>query len=134
MLNKTILIGFVGKEPEIRATTDGKEIASFSLATSESWKDKNGQRQENTEWHRIVVFNPGLVKLVKGYIHKGSSLYVEGQIKSRKYKDKDGVERQVNEIVLQAYNGDIKILDKRETSNPEGVVPVKANNEDSIPW
>jgi single-strand DNA-binding protein len=93
-INKVILIGNVGTDPEIRNTNDGREIASFSLATSESWKDKNsGEKKEKTEWHRLVVFSQGLVGIVKNYVKKGSKLYIEGQLQTRKWTDKDGADK-----------------------------------------
>lgn len=110
-LNKTMLIGNVGKDPEIRSTQDGKEIANLSLATSESWKNKAGEKCERTEWHRITVFNENLVKIIKSYVKKGSKLYVEGQLQTRKWTDKDGVEKYSTEVVLQNFNGTITMLD-----------------------
>lgn len=116
-VNKVILIGNLGKDPEIRTTQDGKEIANFSLATSESWKDKTtGERKEKTEWHRVVVFNPGIVKVIKDYVKKGSKLYIEGSLQTRKW-EKDGVEHYSTEIVLQAFNGTLKLLDGKDKSD-----------------
>jgi single-strand DNA-binding protein len=110
-INKVILVGNVGKEPEVRQTQTGQEIASFSLATSDSWRDKNtGERREKSEWHNIVVFNEGLVKVIKNYVHKGSKLYVEGALQTRKWVDSGGADRYTTEIVLQAYNGQIVLL------------------------
>lgn len=112
-LNKATLIGNVGKDPEIRTTQDGKEIANFPLATSERWKDKNsGERKEKTEWHRIVIFNPGLIGIVKSYVKKGSKLYLEGQIQTRKWS-KDGVDHYQTEIVLPVFGGVIQLLDSK---------------------
>ena len=111
-VNKVILVGNLGKDPEIRSTQDGREIASFSIATSESWKDKNsGERKEKTEWHNIVVFNPNLVGVVKNYVKKGSKLYIEGALQTRKFTDKEGRERYATEVVLQNYNGSLTMLD-----------------------
>ena len=105
-LNKASILGNVGKDPEIRSTQDGRRIAQFSLATSESWKDKNsGERKEVTEWHRIVVFNEHLIPVIEKYVHKGSKLYIEGAIKTRKWTDQAGVEKYSTEIVLSAFNG-----------------------------
>ena len=110
-VNKTIIIGNVGKDPEVRSTQDGREIATLTIATSESWKDKNsGEKKEKTEWHKVVVFNEGLVKLIKNYVKKGSKLYVEGALHTRKWTDKDGVERYTTEIVLQCFGGSITML------------------------
>src|ERR1700685_1660703 len=100
-VNKVILVGNLGKDPEIRSTQDGREIASFSLATSQSWKDNaTGERKEKTEWHNIVVFNTNLVGVVKNYVKKGSKLYIEGALQTRKWTDKDGRERYSTEVVL----------------------------------
>lgn len=113
-LNKVILIGNVGKDPEIRTTQDGREVASFSIATSEAWKDKSsGERKEKTEWHRIVIFSQPLVNLVKSYIKKGSKLYIEGSLHTRKWNDQTGVEKSTTEIVLQSYQGTLVMLDNR---------------------
>ncbi len=115
-LNKVLLIGNVGKDPEIRSTQDGREIANLSLATSESWKDKTtGERKEKTEWHNVVVFNENLVKVIKSYVKKGSKLYIEGALQTRKWTDKNGVEKYSTEIVLQGFSGSIVLLDKSET-------------------
>jgi single-strand DNA-binding protein len=111
-VNKVILVGNLGKDPEIRSTQDGREIASFSLATSETWKDKNsGERKEKTEWHNIVIFNPNLVTVVKNYVKKGSKLYIEGALQTRKWTDKEGHDRYSTEVVLQNYNGSLTMLD-----------------------
>ena len=104
-LNKVTLIGNLGKDPEIRTTNDGRELANFSLATSESWKDKvTGEKKDKTEWHRVVVFNEGLVRVIKSYVKKGSKLYIEGQLQTRKWVDNENQERYTTEIVLQNYN------------------------------
>lgn len=113
MLNKVTLIGNLGKDPEIRTTQDGREIASFGLATSESWKDKNtGERKSKTEWHKIVVFNPGIIGVIKSYVKKGSKLYLEGSLQTRKW-EKDGIDHYTTEIVLAAFNGTLKLLDSK---------------------
>ena len=115
-LNKVTLIGNVGKDPEIRGTQDGREIASFSLATSEAWRDKgSGEKKEKAEWHKIVVFQPHLVGVVKSYVHKGSKLYVEGSLQTRKWIDNSGVEKYTTEIVLQPYSGTLLLLDNRSS-------------------
>ena len=116
-INKVILVGNVGQDPEIRSTNDGREIANFSLATSESWKDKNsGEKREKTEWHRIVVFSQGLVGVIKNYVKKGSKLYIEGSLQTRKWTDNQGIEKYTTEIVLQNYNSVMQILDSRNNS------------------
>ncbi len=105
----------MGQDPEIRSTQDGREIANFSIATSESWKDKNtGERKDKTEWHRVAVFSQGLVTIIKNYVKKGTKLYIEGAIQSRKWTDNQGVEKTTTEIVLQNYNSTLQILDSRE--------------------
>lgn len=116
-INKVILVGNVGGDPEIRNTNDGREIASFSLATSESWKDKNtGEKKDKTEWHRIVVFSQGLVGIVKNYVKKGSKLYLEGQLQTRKWTDNNGVDKYTTEIVLQNFNSTLQILDSNRNN------------------
>jgi len=113
-VNKAILVGNVGQDPEFRNTQDGREIATFSIATSDSWKDKSsGERKEKTEWHRVVIFSQGLVGIVKSYVKKGSKLYLEGQIQTRKWSDSSGVEKYTTEIVLQNFNSVLQILDGR---------------------
>lgn len=119
-VNKLIIVGNVGRDPEIRSTKAGKKIASFSVATSEQWKDQTGDRKERTQWHRIVVYNENLAKMVEQRVRKGSRLYVEGQCLSRKYTDKDGIEREIFEVVISAFRGDIQLLDKAEgTGRPD---------------
>ena len=111
-LNKVTLIGNLGKDPDIRKTSDGREIANFSIATSESWKDKNtGEKKEKTEWHRVVVFKEGLVNVIKSYVKKGSKLYIEGQLQTRKWVDSSGNEKYSTEIVLQGFNTALILLD-----------------------
>ena len=127
MLNKVILIGNVGSDPDIRMFPNGGRVANFSLATSEYWTDKTGQRQSRTEWHRISVYNEGLVKLVEKAVHKGSKLYVEGTIRSRKYtSQQDGAERTAVEIALQGYDHTIKLLDPR----PNNIDGSHTNNDE----
>jgi single-strand DNA-binding protein len=110
-LNRAMLIGNVGQAPEIRSTQTGQRIANFSLATNERWKDKHsGEQRERTEWHRIVVFNEHLVGVIERFVDKGSQLFVEGKLQTRKWTDNAGVERYSTEIVLQNYDGDIRLL------------------------
>lgn len=114
-INKVILVGNVGQDPEIRSTQDGREIANFSLATSESWKDKStGEKRDKTEWHRVVIFSQGLVSVVKNYVKKGAKLYIEGSLQTRKWTDNSGVEKYTTEIVLQNFNSTLQILDGRD--------------------
>jgi single-strand DNA-binding protein len=110
-VNKVILVGNLGRDPEIRALQSGGKIANLSLATSETWRDKNsGEKQERTEWHRIVIFNEKLVEVVERYVKKGTKLYVEGQLQTRKWTDNNGQDRYSTEIVLQRFRGEIQIL------------------------
>jgi single-strand DNA-binding protein len=112
-INKVILVGICGKDPEIRQTKDGKEIASFSLATNEKWKEKStGEQKEKTEWHNISVFG-GIVGIVKNYVKKGSKLYIEGKLQTDKY-EKDGVEKYTTKIVIQGFNSTLQLLNKIE--------------------
>ena len=111
-VNKVILVGNVGKDPEIRRTQDGRPIANLSLATSESWRDKNsGEKKERTEWHRVVIFSEPLCKVVEQYVKKGSKLYIEGALQTRKWTDQSGVEKYSTEVVLQGFNGSLTMLD-----------------------
>jgi single-strand DNA-binding protein len=114
-VNKVILVGNLGKDPEIRRTQDGRPIANLSVATSESWRDKNsGERKEKTEWHRVVIFNEGLCKIAEQYLKKGAKIYLEGQLQTRKYTDKDGAEKYTTEVVLQGFNSSLTMLDGRQ--------------------
>ena len=113
-VNKVILIGNLGKDPEIRRTQDGRPIANLSIATSETWRDKNtGERKEKTEWHRVVIFNEGLCKVVEQYLKKGSKVYIEGALQTRKWTDQSGVEKYSTEVVLQGFNSTLTMLDGR---------------------
>jgi single-strand DNA-binding protein len=119
-LNKVTLIGHLGKDPEVRATQSGKEIAGFSIATSESWKDKaTGERKNKTEWHRISVLSPGLVNVVKQYLKKGSKVYIEGQLQTRKWQDKTGKDNYVTEIVLNPFNSTLIMLDEIKSNGSQ---------------
>ncbi len=118
MLNKVTLIGNLGKDPEIRSTNKGEEIANFSLATTERWKDKNtGEKKEKTEWHKIVVFNKNLVDLIKNYVKKGSKIYIEGQLQTKKWTDNNGIDKYITEIILQNYNSTLILLNSIEEKN-----------------
>jgi single-strand DNA-binding protein len=113
-VNKVILVGNLGRDPEVRHTQDGKPIVNLSLATSESWRDKStGERKEKTEWHRVVIFNEALAKVAEQYLKKGSTIYIEGQLQTRKYTDKDGVEKYSTEVVLQNFRGELTMLGGR---------------------
>lgn len=115
-LNKATIIGRLGQDPQIRSTGDGREIASFSLATSESWKDKStGEKKEKTEWHNIIIFNPILINLVKNWVKKGTLLYIEGKLQTRKWDDKkSGTEKPITEIVLNDFSSVIQILSSKQ--------------------
>jgi single-strand DNA-binding protein len=136
-VNRVILIGNLGKDPEIRATQDGREIANLTLATSDRWTDKaTNEERERTEWHRISIFNPNIVKFVK-MLSKGSKVYVEGQLQTRKWTDNSGIEKYTTEVVIQGYNGQLVGLSKKENNNDDYAnkdnVPV-SDIEDEIPF
>ena len=119
-VNKVILVGNLGADPDVRSTKDGRPVVNLSVATSESWRDKNsGERREKTEWHRIVVFNEGLVNIIQQYVKKGSNVFIEGQLQTRKWEDKDGIEKYTTEVVLQGFNSTFKMLDGRNTNSIE---------------
>lgn len=113
-VNKVILIGNLGKDPEARSMNNGGEVVNFTIATSERWNDRDGNRQEKTEWHNVVIFNENLGKIAKQYLRKGSSVYVEGQLQTRKWTDKDGNDRYTTEVVLQRFRGELTLLGGRE--------------------
>src|ERR1700747_3389975 len=113
-VNKVILLGNLGKYPEVRSTQDGSKIVNLTLATSETWRDRSsGERRERTEWHRVVIFNDNLVKVAENYLRKGSKVYVEGALQTRKFQDQSGAERQMTEVVLQKFRGELTMLDGR---------------------
>jgi single-strand DNA-binding protein len=114
-LNKATLIGNLGQDPEVRTMQSGGQVVTLSIATSESWKDPGtGERRDRTEWHRVVIFNEGLGKIAEQYLAKGAKVYVEGQIRTRKWQDQSGADRYSTEIHLTPYNGEIKFLDSRK--------------------
>ena len=158
-VNKVILVGNLGKDPEIRRTQDGRPIASLSVATSETWRDKaTGERKEKTEWHRVVIFSEGLAKVAEQYLKKGAKVYIEGQLQTRKWTDQSGAEKYTTEVVLQGFNSNLTMLDGRggsssfgadegggdfgsigpsSTPAPRRAVPVGARNgdmDDDIPF
>jgi single-strand DNA-binding protein len=112
-VNKVILVGNLGDDPEARSLNNGGEVVNLRVATSESWKDRDGNRQERTEWHRVVIFNENLGKVAKSYLRKGSKVYLEGQIQTRKWQDQSGADRYSTEIVLQRFRGELVLLDSR---------------------
>ena len=132
-LNKVLLIGRLGADPEIKQMVNGKNVARLSLATSQSWKDKSsGQRKEKTQWHRIVIFNEGLVNVVQQYVKKGANVYVEGQLSTRKWKDEStGQDKYSTEIVLQGYNSSLTMLDSRNNANNNS--NLVSENKSSLP-
>jgi single-strand DNA-binding protein len=114
-VNKVILVGNLGRDPEIRSMPSGGKIANLSIATSESWRDKNSnERREKTEWHRVVIFSDGLVRIAESYLRKGSKVYVEGQLETRKWTDQSGVEKYSTEVVLRNFNSTLTMLDGRD--------------------
>ena len=131
-LNKVLLIGRLGADPEIKQMVNGKNVARLSLATSQSWKDKNtGERKEKTEWHRVVIFNEGLINVVQQYLKKGASVYIEGQLSTRKWKDENtGQDKYSTEIVLQGYNSSLTMLDGRNKGDSSTLVK---DNKSSLP-
>ena len=119
-VNKVILLGNLGQNPDIRTMQNGKKVCSFSIATSDSWKDKDtGEKKEKTEWHRVVVFNEGLVGVVENYIKKGTKLYIEGSLRTRKWTDDSGTEKYTTEIVIQGYGGRIDILSAKGSNQEQ---------------
>ena len=128
-LNKVLLIGRLGNDPEIKQMSNGKSVARLSVATSETWKDKNsGERKEKTEWHRVVIFNEGLVGVVQQYLKKGSQIYIEGQIQTTKYTDNNGQEKYSTQIILQGYNSTLTMLG---SSNSGGKIEDNSMNQDA---
>ncbi len=120
-VNKVILVGNLGADPEIRRTQDGKAIANMSIATSETWRDKNsGERREKTEWHRVVCFNDGLNKVIEQYVKKGTTVYIEGNLQTRKWQDNEGKDRYTTEVVLQPYTGVLTMLGGRNSNDGGG--------------
>jgi len=151
-VNKVILLGNLGRDPDIRSMQSGKKMASFSIATSKKWKDRSTQEQkESTSWHNIVVFNEGLVDVIEKYVKKGSKIYVEGELSTRKYQDKDGNDRYTTEVVLQGYNSTLTMLGSAgnapsnasdelmslsadNTTSEPSFSSDSSNNEDDIPF
>jgi single-strand DNA-binding protein len=140
-VNKAIIVGNVGKDPEVRTMQSGDKIVNLSVATSESWKDKaSGERKERTEWHRVVIFNQGIAGIAEKYVRKGSKVYIEGQIETRKWTDGNGVEKYSTEIVLRPFRGELTLLSSQEKNSSydddqpaQKPVPVD-DMEDEIPF
>ena len=149
-VNKVILVGNLGKDPEVRTMNNGGEVVSFSLATSENWNDKSsGERKEKTEWHNVVIFNENLGRIAKQYLRKGSSVYVEGQLQTRKWTDQNGNDRYTTEVVLQRFRGELTLLGGRDGaassggsgswsddrgSSPGGGSPFDSDLDDDVPF
>jgi single-strand DNA-binding protein len=140
-VNKVILVGNLGQHPEVRSMQDGKTIVNFSIATSENWKDKSsGESREKTEWHRVVIFNEHLAKVAQNYLKKGSKVYLEGQLQTRKWTDQSGVEKYTTEVVLQRFKGELTMLDGRSEERVGNEVqnkteaPPSNNMDDEIPF
>ena len=113
-VNKVILLGNLGRDPEVRSTQDGMKIVNLNIATSERWKDRNsGEQRERTEWHRVVIFNENLARIAEQYLRKGSTVYLEGQLQTRKWTDQQGVEKYTTEVVLQRYRGELTLMGSR---------------------
>lgn len=120
-VNKVILVGNLGRDPEIRSTQDGREIANLAIATSESWRDKSsGERREKTEWHRVVIFSEGLVTIAKNYLRKGAKVYIEGSLQTRKWTDQQGAEKYSTEVVLQGFGATLTMLDGKGEGSSAG--------------
>ena len=134
-LNKVLLIGRLGADPDIKQMVNGKSVARLSIATSNTWKDKNtGEKKEKTEWHRVVIFNEGLVNVVQQYVKKGAQVYIEGQLTTRKWKDENsGQDKYSTEVVLQGYNSTLKMLNNRNTNEISGKNLENITDKDQTP-
>ena len=117
MINKAVIMGRVGKDPEVRMASNGSQIANLTIATTENWRDKDGNKQEKTEWHRVVIFNEGLVSVVQKYLKKGAQVYIEGQLNTNKYTDSNGQEKYSTQIVLQGYSSSLTMLNGKNSSS-----------------
>ena len=132
-VNKVILLGNLGRDPEIRSMQSGSKMATFSMATSKRWRDKNTQEQrDKTSWHNIVVFGDGLVDIVEKYVKKGSKIYVEGELQTRKWQDQDGNDRYSTEVVLQGFNSNLTLLDSRNANKSSEDQTISADQTSSI--
>ena len=130
-INKVLLLGNLGSDPEIRVSQEGNKMATFSIATNETWKDKNtNEKQQRTEWHRIVIFSPGLAELAEKYLKKGSLIYVEGQLRNRKYTDQSGMEKNISEVVLKGFNSNLTMVGNRNSSEIDEMMADNKNNSD----
>jgi single-strand DNA-binding protein len=121
-VNKVILVGNLGRDPEVRSAQDGSKIVSLSIATSENWKDRiSGERKDRTEWHRVVIFNDRLAEVAEKYLRKGSKIYIEGQLQTRKWTDNTGQEKYTTEVVLSKYRGELTMIDSRQDGGGEAI-------------
>lgn len=137
-VNKVILVGNLGQDPEARTFSNGGEVVNLRIATSESWKDRDGNRQERTEWHSVAIFNEHLAKVAKQYLRKGSKVYLEGSLQTRKWQDQSGADRYTTEIVLQKFRGELVLLDSRaagEEPHREEIRPLETTDlDDDVPF
>ncbi len=132
-INKVIIVGNLGRDPEVRNTASGQKVVNFSVATSDIWKDKAGVKQERTEWHRVVIFSPILADLAAKYLHKGSKVYIEGSLQTRKWTDQSGQEKSTTEIVVSSYKGELGLLDTRPADTGDSSSSGSAGGWDSAP-
>ena len=134
-VNKVILVGSLGKDPEVRTTQDGRKIVNLNVATSESWKDRStGEKKEKTEWHRVVIFSEGIAGVAEQYLKKGSKVYLEGQLQTRKWTDQSGAEKYSTEIVLQGFNANLTMLSSPNDGTRQQPAPAADVLDDSIPY
>lgn len=134
-VNKAIILGNLGRDPETRTTQDGRKIVNMTVATTEKWKDKGtGERKERTEWHRVVIFNEGLAGIAEQYLRKGSKVYLEGQLQTRKWTDKDGVDKYSTEIVLQSFGGSLVLLGEKAGGEKPAEQSQSYELDDDIPF
>jgi single-strand DNA-binding protein len=136
-VNKVILVGNLGADPEARSLNNGGEVVNLRVATSETWKDKDGNRQDKTEWHRVTIFNENLGKVAKSYLRKGSKVYLEGALHTRKWQDQSGADKYSTEIILQKFRGELVLLDSKgagEGSPQREPVTADLEDEDSVPF
>ncbi len=127
-INKVILVGNLGRDPEVRFAQSGNKIVNFSIATSDTWKDKeSGERKEKTEWHRVVIFSDGLATIAEKYLKKGSKVYVEGALQTRKWTGNDGIDKYTTEVVLQGFNGNLTMLDGRSDGSSNNFNAIKSD-------
>lgn len=129
-LNKVMLIGNLGQDPESRSFSNGGEVVNLRVATTESWKDRDGNRQEKTEWHTVAIFNENLCKVAKNYLRKGSKVYLEGQLQTRKWQDQQGADRYSTEIVLQKFHGELVLLDSKQDTGSKSRQPALAEGDE----